>query len=160
MCSKIHMDGIEGQFVQTPWSIIVFIANDQSVIKQLKLIKLLGLSLHHGGQLVKKSVVCDSHKYIYSLWQGDELMFLSRRPSLQGGDHIASRLIHNPDTIKTWQALSFLMPRHSRHSTPPVPLISNRRRSALFIHEMHIRSTQIRWCRRYCVPWRWSSGQW
>ena len=57
---------MEEQFVQIPRSITVFIANDQSVIEQLKLIKLLGLSLHHGGQLVKISVVCDSHRYIYS----------------------------------------------------------------------------------------------
>ena len=59
------MDG-EEQFVQIPRAITVFIANDQSVIEQLKLIKLLGLSLHHGGQLVKISAVCDSHKYTFT----------------------------------------------------------------------------------------------
>ena len=127
---------MEEQFVQIPRSIIIFIANDQSVIEQLKLIKLLGLSLHHGGQLVKISVVCDSHKYIYSRWQGDELMFLSRRPSLLGGDHIASRLIQNLDTIKTWQALSlipdaptfppFLAPRASDFRSAEICLVYSR----------------------------------
>ena len=159
MCSNFHMDG-EEQFVQIPRAITVFIANDQSVIEQLKLIKLLGLSLHHGGQLVKISAVCDSHKYIYSRWQGDEIMFLSRRPSLLGGGIILQAGLFRTQLKHDRLSLWFLMPRHPRHSTSPVPLISDRRRSALFIHEMHIRSAQIRWCRRYWVPWRWSWGQW
>ena len=63
---------------------------------------------------------------IYTKWQGDEAMFLSRRALTPGRDHIASSLIHNPDTIKTWQAHSWCSDIPAIPSSPC--LISDLRR--------------------------------
>ena len=135
--------------MQIPRSIIV-LSNDQSVIEQLKLIKLLGFSQHHGAPTCQKRLFVTHLDSIYTKWQGDEAMFLSRRALTPGRDHILSSLIHNPDTIKTWQAHSWCSDIPAIPSSPC--LISDLDQDLVFIHEMLImtlRTNKIKMVTRY-----------